>query len=138
MPCAVWFDPVDRRIVLRIRHFLTVRAVASVISSILGTALPGLAMADEVAFHLAVEGGGIVGGAPTLRATEGDSVTIELVSDDDMELHLHGYDIVLPLAPGVPGAFAFDATIAGRFPVEPHHHGGGDHGALFYLEVYPQ
>ncbi|MEX0809359.1 MAG: hypothetical protein WD044_11590 [Dongiaceae bacterium] len=103
-----------------------------------GATGPGFASADEMAFHLAVEGGEIAGGAPTLRVTEGDDVTIELVSDDEMEIHLHGYDITVVLAPGEAAAFAFRADIAGRFPAEPHDHGGGDHNAVFYLEVYPK
>jgi len=113
-------------------------ALAVAIGLLAGATKPGFASAEEMAFRLAVKGGEIAGGAPTLRVTEGDGVTIELVSDDEMELHLHGYDITVLLTPGEATAFAFRADIAGRFPAEPHDHGGNDHNAIFYLEVYPQ
>ena len=101
-------------------------------------AVAGLSLADDLTFHLVVEGGRTVGGAPTLRAVEGDTVEIVLESDDGLELHLHGYDLTVPLAPGEPASLAFAADRVGRFPAESHGHGDGHHETLFYLEIYPQ
>ena len=109
-----------------------------VLPAFLGASAPGLSSADELTFHLVVENGAVAGGAPTLRATEGDDVAIALESDDGMEIHLHGYDIGAHLVPGETVLLAFRADIVGRFPAEPHDHGGGHRPALFYLEVHPQ
>jgi hypothetical protein len=38
--------------------------------------------------------------------------------------------------PDHPGEMRFDATIAGRFPVEVH--GTGAHAVVFYVEVHPR
>jgi hypothetical protein len=77
-----------------------------------------------------------------IRVTQGEQVEIMLASDQAAELHLHGYDRIAQLEPGVPATLSFVAKIAGRFPVEAHRMGSlaqGRHnpGALFYVEVYP-
>jgi hypothetical protein len=107
------------------------------IPAMLGLAAPGLSSAGELTFHLVVENGAVAGGAPTLRATEGDDVAIALESDDGMEIHLHGYDIAAHLVPGETVSLVFRADIVGRFPAETHDHGGSHRPALFYLEVHP-
>src|SRR4051812_21034626 len=58
-----------------------------------------------------------------IRATQGRQVDIALTSDLPAELHLHGYDILVPLEPGVVGTLSFIAKAAGRFPVEAHRMG---------------
>ena len=81
--------------------------------------------------------------ASLLRVTQGDAVEVVLTSDEATELHLHGYDLKLSLAPNVPGTIKFTAKIAGRFPLESHgygtgsgrHHGGGP---VLYIEVLPR
>ena len=72
----------------------------------------------------------------TLRVTEGDAIEIEFTSDQELTLHLHGIDIEISVAPGNPVMMAFDATVAGRFPVEAH--GTGAHGSLIYVEIHPR
>ena len=88
-------------------------------------------------FDIAIEGGRLVGGAKSLRVTEGDHVTLRLISDSAIEVHLHGYDIEQAVAPGEVAIMSFEAFATGRFPVSVH---GVDHGesTLIYIEVYPR
>ncbi|HSW11988.1 MAG TPA: hypothetical protein VLI06_04065 [Solimonas sp.] len=64
----------------------------------------------------------------------GDEVVLRITSDHDDELHLHGYDLSLPLRAGRPGELRFRAEHSGRFDCELHHH----HLDLATLEVLPQ
>jgi hypothetical protein len=79
----------------------------------------------------------------SIRVTQGEQVEITLASDQAAELHLHGYDLIAQLEPGVPATLSFVARIAGRFPVEAHRMGPSAKGrrrhpgALFYVEIYP-
>jgi len=79
----------------------------------------------------------------TLRVTEGDSVELRWSSDEDVELHLHGYEIAVQVPGGGTVSMAFDADATGRFPIS--HHGFGaemgqahGHTPLLYLEVHPR
>jgi FtsP/CotA-like multicopper oxidase with cupredoxin domain len=80
--------------------------------------------------------------APTaaIRITEGDVVELRWMSDQAVELHLHGYDLELQVRPGQPAAMVIEATATGRFPITSHGWGAAGHGhdALTYLEVYPR
>ena len=61
----------------------------------------------------------------------GDQVTITVTSDVADEIHLHGYDLSAPVAPGGPGTLTFQATIPGVFEVELEQLGT----LLFTLQV---
>ena len=71
----------------------------------------------------------------TLKVQQGDEIELRWSSDKPMELHLHGYDIEVKLAPQKPVTMKFKANIPGRFPIEQH--GPGHHKAVLYLEVRP-
>lgn len=93
--------------------------------------------AEEKAFDLTIEGGQVVGGTKSVRVTEGDKVTLNIISDAAIEVHLHGYDFEGEVTPGVPARMSFEAFATGRFPVSVH--GADQHeSTLFYLEVYPR
>jgi hypothetical protein len=64
----------------------------------------------------------------------GDEVELRVNSDHDDELHLHGYDLSMPLRAGQTGSLRFRAEHSGRFELELHHH----HLELAALEVRPQ
>lgn len=72
--------------------------------------------------------------APVLRVQEGDLVELRITSPGDDELHLHGYDLSMPLRAGEPGTLRFRAAHAGRFDLELHH----AHAELAVLEVSPR
>ena len=75
----------------------------------------------------------------TLQARQHDRIELILTSDRPLALHLHGYDLEIAAAPGIPGKVTFDAGFTGRFPVEVHGSDGAEsHSALTYLEVYPR
>jgi hypothetical protein len=70
--------------------------------------------------------------------SQGDDVVLELNSDRDLELHLHGYSLTYSLTAGKPAVWRFAVPSSGRFPLAVHEHGGGHgHATLLYLEVHP-
>jgi len=101
-----------------------------------GAAVP--VSAAERHFSFAISEGRLVGSDTTLRVAQDDSVTLQLVSDQPLELHLHGYDLELALSAGEAAALSFVATFSGRFPLEVHGAAPGQRqGVLLYLEVHP-
>ena len=96
--------------------------------------------AEAKHFDLVIVERAVASGAEGLRVNEGDQVELVWRSDEDVTLHLHGYDIKLAVTAGEPAVMQVDAQVSGRFPISSHGYGGGhDHGArpLAYLEVYP-
>ena len=82
-------------------------------------------MGDDAgtAIELEVVGGKPVDGVQRHRVDARDTVTIIVTGDTTDELHIHGYDLVVPFAPAQPGSITFEADIPGIFEVETHHHG---------------
>ena len=85
-------------------------------------------------FDFVVAKGQVTAGSSVLSVTQGAPVMIRVTSDRGDELHLHGYDLELPLKAGVAGSLAFTADKAGRFDLELHHAGV----TLAALEVQPK
>lgn len=70
--------------------------------------------------------------SPTRRSVrKDDMVTIEVTSDTDEEIHVHGYDKSADLKAGTPASVSFHANVAGVFEVELEH----AHRKLLELEV---
>jgi hypothetical protein len=67
---------------------------------------------------ITVKGGQPQGGVKKLKAKQGDQVKITVESDQDGEIHLHGYDIMKDAGPGSPAEFDFKADIPGIFTIE--------------------
>jgi FtsP/CotA-like multicopper oxidase with cupredoxin domain len=102
-----------------------------------GFLLPASSEGAERHFELALENGKLAESAPTLKVAQGDEVVLDLRSDRDVELHLHGYSLKFELAAGKPAAWRFAVPTSGRFPLAVHGHGGHGHATLLYLEVHP-
>jgi len=88
---------------------------------------------------LAIKNGNLVG-SKVVRVKQGQTVELRWSSDEAVELHLHGYDIVAKPKPGAPAVMRFKAHATGRYPVTAHGHGHGDGHAentMLYLEVHP-
>ena len=68
--------------------------------------------------QIEVKGGEPVGGAEQIEVEKGDRVEIEVSSDEQLPIHLHGYDLERPAAPGKPARFRFRADIEGVFEIE--------------------
>jgi hypothetical protein len=88
-------------------------------------------------FTLPLANGALAGASDTIRVKQGDDVELAWSSDKPIELHLHGYDIEVHVAPDKPAVMSFKATIPGRFPIEPHGRARGTPHAVAYLEVLP-
>jgi len=60
----------------------------------------------------------------TISVRQGDTLELTFSCDEPVELHLHGYDRLVTVAPGVQAKLALRADIAGRFSIEAHKLGG--------------
>lgn len=65
--------------------------------------------------------GEVVGGVKRHRVAEGERVVLEVRSDVEEEIHLHGYDLAAEVAPGQPARIRFRANETGRFVFEFEH-----------------
>ena len=126
------------------RHYrfqILKRALAGIGLIVALIGLPGLdgAMAAPQAkqFTISLVNGAAVGAPDTIRVKQGDDVELRWSSDKPMDVHLHGYDIEIKVAPGATAVMSFEAKIPGRFPVEPHGEDHGRHRPVIYLEVLP-
>ena len=82
-------------------------------------------------------------GKKKLRISQGDQITLLWQTDENVELHLHGYNIKKKVVIDKITPMHIKAHATGRFPVtshgfsdeKTHTHGKG---ALFYIEVHPK
>ena len=62
-------------------------------------------------------------------------------TDEETNVHIHGYEIHIPTSPDSPARVTFEAHATGRFPVTSHGFAdaaGKMHEMLLYFEVYPE
>jgi hypothetical protein len=109
--------------------------------------LPGswsVAQAAELrSFAVAIKQRKIDPASRLIRVTQGDTVEIAFTSDQAAELHLHGYDLSVTLAPATAATLRFEAKFGGRFALEAHRFGPPGQKqqrevTLLYLEVLPR
>ena len=74
--------------------------------------------AGPTSFRVTARGGRPVGGVQKLEARKGERVRIVVRSDVADHVHLHGYDLLLDVAPGAPAQFVFTADLTGVFELE--------------------
>ena len=67
-----------------------------------------------------VRGGEPVGGVKDLTFEAGETIRFDVRSDEDEEVHVHGYDIEELVGPGNDARFNFPGEIEGLFEVELH------------------
>jgi hypothetical protein len=72
----------------------------------------------ERTIDLAVEDGAMT--PEEIEVGEGDRVRLKVSSGEQMEIHLHGYDIEREVTPGEPATLSFEADLTGRFEIEDH------------------
>lgn len=91
------------------------------------TSSPGLpsASADPArVIVVAVMGGKVSNGLDSRQRVEvGKTVRLQVSSDERDEVHVHGYDLEVPVGPGLPGTVQFEATLPGQWAVELHDAG---------------
>ena len=88
---------------------------------------------ERVEVSIVLSGGRLAGGPEAVQVIQGQTVALTVLSDRDDELHLHGYDIELPLVAEQPATLVVEATRSGRFEYEIH----SAHATVGALEVYP-
>jgi uncharacterized cupredoxin-like copper-binding protein len=88
----------------------------------------------EKTFELLVKDGKLASGPAKMEVRMGEQVTLRIQSNASDELHVHGYDLKLPIKAGDTATLQFAATRSGRFELELHKR----HARLGALEVYPQ
>lgn len=77
---------------------------------------------DPHTFEIVIEGSTVTGGG-RLSVPVGETVTLRFTSDVADEVHIHGYDIYVDLAPGETAEVSFPADIPGTVEIELHHGG---------------
>jgi hypothetical protein len=73
-----------------------------------------------------------------LTACKGQEVTLEVTSETDGILHIHGYDEQVPATPLEPGeerTLEFTADVAGQFVIELHARDGKTETEIGILTV---
>lgn len=80
------------------------------------------AAADPYTFEIVIEGSAVSGGG-RLSVPVGETVTLRFTSDVADEIHIHGYDLYVDLAPGETAEVSFPASIPGTVEIELHHGG---------------
>ena len=111
----------------------SVKTLLALLSSLVATAV----LAAQQVFELELADGKLAKPGMTIRVARGDEVVLRWTSDRPIALHLHGYDIEASVPAGGTATMRFAASVAGRFPVSEHRHGGGRERAVLYLEVRP-
>ncbi len=94
----------------------------------------------DVRFELQIENRKVVGDQ-LIRVTQGQIVEMVWTADEETQVHIHGYEIHIPLSPDTPTEVTFEAHATGRYPVTSHGFGdeyGKMHQMLLYFEVYPK
>lgn len=67
-----------------------------------------------------VTAGRVSGDTGRVPVPLGETVTLTVTGDSADEVHLHGYDLTAPLAPGQPATLTFVADVPGVFEAELH------------------
>jgi len=68
--------------------------------------------------QLTYSGGQVTGVAGRVTVALGSTVTLQVTNDVAEKVHLHGYDLSTPVAPGAPAVLIVTADLPGVFEVE--------------------
>ena len=68
--------------------------------------------------NVTIRDGEPVGGIARVTATKGDLLVVGVRSDVVDHVHVHGYDLMVDVAPGKPARMQFTASLTGRFEIE--------------------
>jgi hypothetical protein len=106
----------------RIAVVIGVLAIFVIVGGILAYAKRG--GGQPVTLNVTVTGGKTMS-PKDLSAHQNDTVTINVTSDTDGEVHLHGYDIIFAAKAGQTASKTFKADKTGTFPIEWESTGTG-------------
>jgi hypothetical protein len=100
----------------------TVVATASATTAAgLGPGSPPPPSQADVTVTVSISGDAVSPPPGRVKVAVGQTVRIEVRSDHDDEVHVHGYDIEAPVRPDTPATITFVADRSGLFEVESHH-----------------
>ena len=85
---------------------------------VLATAACGGGGPQTRSFTIQIKNGKTVENVQTFQAKQGDTVNLNIASDTEGEIHLHGYDLSKAMKPGGTVTISFTANATGRFPIE--------------------
>jgi len=85
----------------------------------------------DVVSRVEVRDGTVVGGVPRFEVPVGGVVAVTVVADTADQVHLHVYDVVADVGPGVAAELVVRAEVPGVFEAELH----GSGLRVFELEV---
>ncbi|WP_328996471.1 cupredoxin domain-containing protein [Kribbella sp. NBC_01245] len=74
----------------------------------------------DVTIDVVIANGKVSPSGVSVKAKAGQTVRITGTSDVEEQLHVHGYEKELDLAPGKPKAVTFKADTKGAFEIETH------------------
>ena len=93
-----------------------------------------VADANTTVVDIVVRRGRRISGPSVIKVKQGDNVTLRITNDAVDELHLHGYNLQVPVMPETPAVLQFTAKLSGRFTFELHK----TELELGAVEVYPK
>ena len=110
--------------------------------SLLGLAT-GVLAADLQTVDLRIVARKAEGGVRTVSVPKGATVALRVQVDEEMDIHVHGYELQQRVKPGRQATLIISSQYAGRFPVTGHlpQSSSGGHArepAFLYLEVQPE
>jgi hypothetical protein len=108
----------------------TTKATTTTSNTLPSTSTTRAATTTTVQIDVSFEGG-VVNGPERIAVTLADEVSVWVLSDEEAEIHVHGYDLFFDATAGVPVDVTFIADVPGIFEVEVE----GSHTILFQLEV---
>jgi hypothetical protein len=76
--------------------------------------------------EITVRNGAPVGGVQEIEVTSGDQVRFRVSSDEEGDVHVHGYEIERPVSAGKSVTVSFPADLQGGYEIELHSHTAGD------------
>ncbi|MFW6599438.1 hypothetical protein ACQBAU_11585 [Propionibacteriaceae bacterium Y2011] len=95
-------------------------APSSAPSQSAGTATSG-ATEQGTVIEIVLSGDTVTPNAEKREAKVGDVITLNITSDHDDEIHMHGLDIEIPVKAGVPTSETITLSEPGSFEIESHH-----------------
>ncbi|MGA4668634.1 hypothetical protein ACPCG0_02345 [Propionibacteriaceae bacterium Y1923] len=105
------------------RSFLTAWGVGGAAAMLLAACSAEPADQDPpvpVTIAVTYKNGTLLPNAEQVNVVKGATVTVTVDSDQDLRVHLHGYEEVVDAEAGVPTEFSFVADLVGSFELETH------------------
>ena len=98
---------------------------------------------EFVEHKIVLEKGELKSGNGKISVSQGENIKLGFVSDMEMEVHLHGYDLKLTVNPNKESVMQFTAEATGRFVITSHadlgsHKPHSEHAMLFESETLLQ